>query len=396
MRELPKAQVGTSTQADALPDDWSFREIRSFASIGTGAKNTQDRSTFGKYPFFVRSQNVERIDSWSFDGEAVLTAGDGVGTGKVFHYINGRFDYHQRVYRISNFDQNVSGKYFFYQFSQNFLARIESLTARSSVDSVRMETIAGMKIALPERAEQNRIAGAIDDADQLVTILDALIAKKQAIKQGMMQQLLTGKTRLPGYTHAWQTRQLGELVTIRSGRPKPRAAGGRYWIVDMGSVTRDGLFAVTRRTDSSDDILRIGDLVMPKDDIGGGNIIGRSGYIDKKRTYALADHVYALTPIRDDSLFLNYAINSYEVNRSLRSQATGSAQLGLSKRSVLRQELRLPPIDEQRAIATVLAEADAENAILHEQLDKAKAVKQGMIQELLTGRARLRVTEVIL
>jgi type I restriction enzyme S subunit len=115
---------------DQLPAGWTREKIRSFASIGTGAKDTQDRTPSGKYPFFVRSQKVERIDSWAFDGEAVLTAGDGVGTGKVFHYIKGKFDYHQRVYRISDFRSDVSGKYFFYQFSRNFLARIESLTAK--------------------------------------------------------------------------------------------------------------------------------------------------------------------------------------------------------------------------------------------------------------------------
>src|ERR1700758_4146286 len=108
MTAAPAISIASS---NPLPSGWQLVQIRNFASIGTGAKDTQDRSPSGQYPFFVRSQKVERINSWSFDGEAVLTAGDGVGTGKVFHYINGRFDYHQRVYRISNFRPDVSGKY---------------------------------------------------------------------------------------------------------------------------------------------------------------------------------------------------------------------------------------------------------------------------------------------
>ncbi|OHT97144.1 hypothetical protein BKG61_18000 [Mycobacterium syngnathidarum] len=175
---------------------WPVEEIRSFASIGTGSKDTKDRVSNGRYPFFVRSQHVENINSWSFDGEAVLTAGDGVGTGKVFHYINGRFDYHQRVYRISNFRVDVSGRYFFHQFSRNFMARIESLTAKSSVDSVRMETIAGMQIPLPERSEQDRIAAMIDDAEAEIVVLQTRLEKAKSIKMGMMQQLLTGRMRL--------------------------------------------------------------------------------------------------------------------------------------------------------------------------------------------------------
>src|SRR5690606_5742417 len=94
------------TDIGEIPAEWAIKEIGEVVEITTGAKNTQDRIKDGDYPFFVRSQTIERINSYSFNGEAVLTAGDGVGTGKVFHYINGKFDYHQRVYMISGFSKN--------------------------------------------------------------------------------------------------------------------------------------------------------------------------------------------------------------------------------------------------------------------------------------------------
>ena len=90
-------------------NDWQIDKIANLCSITTGAKNTQDKVEDGKYPFFVRSQTVEKINSYSFEGEAVLTAGDGVGTGKIFHYINGKFDFHQRVYCISRFAEKLNG-----------------------------------------------------------------------------------------------------------------------------------------------------------------------------------------------------------------------------------------------------------------------------------------------
>ena len=93
---LPKGYK--QTEVGVIPEDWDIDGIQNLAEIKTGAKNTQDKIDGGEYPFFVRSQTIERINSFSFDGEAILTAGDGVGTGKVFHYINGKFDYHQRVY----------------------------------------------------------------------------------------------------------------------------------------------------------------------------------------------------------------------------------------------------------------------------------------------------------
>ena len=129
--------------------EWEVEKIKNISSITTGAKNTQDKIDEGKYPFFVRSSIVERINSYSFDGEAVLTAGDGVGTGKVVHYINGKFDFHQRVYKISDFNEKIDGYFFYLFFSNYFLKRIMAMTAKSSVDSVRMEMIAEMPIPLP-------------------------------------------------------------------------------------------------------------------------------------------------------------------------------------------------------------------------------------------------------
>src|SRR5438445_4067882 len=108
--------------------------VKNVAHITTGGKNTQDRIENGAYPFFVRSQTVERINSYSCDGEAVLTAGDGVGTGKVFHYIKGKFDVHQRVYCISDFNERVDGYFFYLYFSTHFFNRIMQMTAKSSVD----------------------------------------------------------------------------------------------------------------------------------------------------------------------------------------------------------------------------------------------------------------------
>ena len=185
------------SEVGVIPADWRVAKIQEHAAIKTGNRNTQDRITDGQYPFFVRSQIVERIGSYSFDGEAVLTAGDGVGTGKIFHYIKGRFDYHQRVYRISNFTPDLDGFFFFLVFSTRFYDRIMSMTAKSSVDSVRMEMIADMQIAFPPtRAEQTAIAEVLSDMDAELAALEQRLAKTRDLKQGMMQELLTGRTRL--------------------------------------------------------------------------------------------------------------------------------------------------------------------------------------------------------
>lgn len=183
------------TEVGIIPEDWEIEYIENIAEITTGAKNNQDKISDGRYPFFVRSQVVERINSFSFDGEAVLTAGDGA-VGKIFHYINGKFDVHQRVYQISKFSEKVSGYFFYLYFSKNFYERIMQMTAKSTVDSVRREMIAEMKVALPSVAEQQAIAAVLYDMDAELEALEARYAKVKDMKTGMMQELLTGKTRL--------------------------------------------------------------------------------------------------------------------------------------------------------------------------------------------------------
>lgn len=206
------------TEIGEIPEDWDVAFIEEHAQITTGSKNTQDRVDDGLYPFFVRSQTIEKINSYSFDGEAVLTAGDGVGTGKVFHYINGKFDVHQRVYRISNFSEKLNGYYFYLYFSTHFYSRIMQMTAKSSVDSVRREMISRMQIPVPPTlAEQQAIATALSDADALVEALEQLLTKKRQIKQGTMQELLTGKRRLAGFTGAWEVKALSALCRMKSG-----------------------------------------------------------------------------------------------------------------------------------------------------------------------------------
>jgi type I restriction enzyme S subunit len=209
------------TEVGVIPKDWEVNYIGNLADISTGSRNTQDRVEDGEYPFFVRSQTVERINSYSYDGEAVLTAGDGVGTGKVFHYINGKFDVHQRVYRITDFVPSLDGYFFYLFFASNFYDRIMQMTAKSSVDSVRMDMIAKMAIPVPPLAEQQAIAAALGDADAYIDALAQRIAKQRLVKQGAMQELLTGKRRLPGFVGMWEVKRLKLRDYSSYERPDP-------------------------------------------------------------------------------------------------------------------------------------------------------------------------------
>ena len=149
---------------------WEQRKAKDLCSISTGKSNTQDRVDDGIYPFYVRSPIVEHSNRYLFDEEAVLTVGDGVGTGKVFHYVNGKYDLHQRVYRMFDFSKEITAKYFYYYFSNHFYDRVMAMTAKTSVDSVRYEMIADMDIALPKVKEQMAISAYFEQLDNLITL----------------------------------------------------------------------------------------------------------------------------------------------------------------------------------------------------------------------------------
>lgn len=177
---------------------WEQRKAKDLCSISTGKSNTQDRVGDGIYPFYVRSPIVEHSNRYLFDEEAVLTVGDGVGTGKVFHYVNGKYDLHQRVYRMFDFSEEITAKYFYYYFSNHFYDRVMAMTAKTSVDSVRYEMIADMDIALPKVKEQMAISAYFDRLDHLITLHQRELEETKTHKKTLAKLLLTGIVRVQG------------------------------------------------------------------------------------------------------------------------------------------------------------------------------------------------------
>jgi len=176
--------------------EWVEMKLGEIADICTGKKNNENKVQNGKYPFFVRSQQIERINSYAFDGEAIIVPGEG-NIGEIFHYINGKFDWHQRVYKISDFDKNCSGKYLYYYVKVFFGKYAIMNTVKATVDSLRLPTFQNFEIKVPPTlAEQTAIATILSDMDAEIEALQAKLNKAKQVKQGAMQQLLTGKIRL--------------------------------------------------------------------------------------------------------------------------------------------------------------------------------------------------------
>lgn len=382
------------TELGVIPEEWEIKYLREILEITTGSKNTQDKLENGKYPFFVRSQQIEKINSYSYDGEAILTAGDGVGTGKVFHYINGKFDFHQRVYMLSNFNEDINGNYIFRYFSNNFYKRIMMMTAKSSVDSVRMEMISEMKIPIPPLPEQQAIAQALSDTDSLISSLEKLIEKKKNIKQGTMQELLTGRKRVEGFSGEWEEKRLGDIAEIKDGThqtPKYVKVGVPFYSVE--SVTKND-FVNTKFISKEEHKLLTKSFKIERNDI----LMTRIGSIgDCKLVDWEVDASFyvslALLKINKEvsSNFICHYTKTFSFqkevdNNSLQSAIPRKINLG----PISNIKIIIPKtIEEQSAIANILSDVDKEIEALEQKLDKYKSIKEGMMQELLTGRIRL-------
>jgi len=288
----------------------------------------------------------------------------------------------------------IDSQFLYYWLGHRGLWDIADVT---SVPQINNKHIIPLEIELPTIVEQLRIVSALRDADDLISTLERLIAKKEAIKQGMMQQLLTGRTRLPGFEDKWITTTFGQLGVILKGRgikrDDVRTVGTpciRYGelytdFVDYTASTRS---FVGQEVASTALPIRSGDLLFA----GSGETRTEIGicvaYIGDGPAVAGGD-ILVLRGNTFNSIYLATLANTPVVTNQKARAGQGDAVVHINSRALAAISVSLPPRPEQDAIAKVLVDADQELQSLHERLRKARAIKTGMMQQLLTGRTRL-------
>jgi len=269
---------------------------------------------------------------------------------------------------------------------------------RANIGQRDLKTV---QVLLPPSDEQRSLATILSDVDDLIVTLRQLIAKKQAIKQGMVQALLTGKTRLPGFSGEWSTRTLGELGSFLKGRGIKRDDVQRSGV----SCVRYGELYTTYRGYTSATVsyvspavaatalpIRSGDLLFA----GSGETreeIGMCVAFTGRQRAVTGGDIVVLRGTGFNPVYLASLSNTPMIACQKARLGQGDAVVHISSRALATIEVRVPPRDEQDAIAAVVLDADTEITALCARLTKAKAIKHGMIQQLLTGRTRLQVLE---
>ena len=415
------------TEVGRIPEDWEATRIDKLcclkARIGWQGLTTGEYLPQGDYVLvtgtdfndgYIDWKNCYYVSKWRYDqdiniqikeGDVLISKDGTIGKVAFLDSIPGPGTLNSGVFVVRPKQDNVINKAYLSWIFKSiwFKSFIDQLTAGSTINHLYQKDFVKFQLVYPnDISEQSRIATALSAIDNLISELGKLIDKKRAIKQGAMQQLFTGKKRLKGFNEPWVEKKLGEdALILRGGSPRPiedyitDSQDGLNWIKIGDVKPNDKYFRKTAEKIKKEGLnktrqVKKGDFILSNSmSFGRPYILDIDGCIhdgwlviqDYQETY--------------DMLFLYYILCSDAVMNQYASMAAGSSVQNLNKEKVANVLLYAPSsLKEQSAIAKVLSSMDEEISFLEAKREKYNAIKQGMMQKLLTGKIRLVETAV--
>ncbi|GAE91086.1 type I restriction-modification system [Gracilibacillus boraciitolerans JCM 21714] len=387
--------------------------MKYLVNIATGKFDTQDKKENGIYPFFVRSPQIEKIDKYSHTGEAVMTAGDGVGVGKVFHYYNGKFAAHQRLYVFNDFKKDVFGKYIYYSVMSNLKFEVLQGNAKSTVDSLRYSMLAHFPILLPNYDIQIKV---VNFLDQKTTEIDDLIADKEKLielleekRQAIITEAVTkgldpnvkmkdsGVEWIGEIPEHWKVKRLKYLFQI-----KKRIEGLKN--PNILSVTQKGIKVKDITTNEGQlaanydkyQTVNVGDYVMNHMDL-------LTGFIDVSKYKGVTSPDYRVFAIKDEKFDRQYFLYYFQMSyyrKIFYKFGQGVSSFGrwrLPADEFYNFCVPVPTIEEQKEVVKYISShvEDSENVIEQTKciIKKLKEYRQSLIYEAVTGK--IDVQEIV-
>jgi type I restriction enzyme S subunit len=297
---------------------------------------------------------------------------------------------------VTNFC-GIYPKYIYYLFNT---INWELYNSGSGVPTLDRNDIHDLKCVIPSIEEQKRIAEVLSDVDCMISSLEKLIAKKKAVKQGAMQELLTGKKRLPGFVGEWEDYTIGKMGEFYSGlsgkSKKDFDCGEAHYITFLNvlsnvKIDTSILAAVDVKEGEMQNAVKKGDLFFNTSSETPEEV-GMCAVLDEDLDNTYLNSFCFGFRLNDDThtpLFLSYYLNSAIGRRIMSVLAQGATRYNLSKNNFAETVIQLPEKEEQNAIASILSNMDNEIEALEQKLAKTRQIKQGMMQQLLTGKIRL-------
>lgn len=416
------------TEVGVIPEDWSFSRLiqlsdRIFDYRGRTPKKLGLEWGHGIIPALsagnVKSGYIDFNEECNFGSDLLyrrwMTNGDLSKNDIVFTMEaplgnvalipdKRKYILSQRTICIRAEDGSTKSKFLFHYLQSEIFRRLllDNATG-STATGIKRKRLEQLFVVVPPLPEQTAIATTLSDVDALISSLDALISKKKQIKQGAMQELLSGKRRLPGFSGEWEVKRLGEVGQCFRGvsyNPSndllPHDHKNSIRLLRSNNIQNsfvnilDIQFVKSYRVSSTQ--------IMSRNDIlicmanGSKDLVGKVGLINQldSHSYTFGAFMGCLrSNIKNDPIYIFNLMQSDIFRRHISITLAGSSINNLKPSDIEFFKFSIPPLPEQQAIATILSDMDAEITTLEARRDKAKLLKQGMMQELLTGRIRL-------
>lgn len=395
-----------------IPTHWSLCRLRFLCKIMTGNQDTQNAVGDGIYPFYVRSPKIERANSYTFDGESILMAGDGAGAGKVFHHAFGKYAIHQRVYCFYDFN-NIVPRYFYYFISNQFSLEIDKGSAKSTVASVRLPMLQNFVLCMPTTKKQTSIATYLDTQ---CAKIDEIIAQAknsiedyrqwkasiiyEAITKGLDQNIElkdSGIEWIGEIPADWAIIRVKNLLT----EINDRSGSGLEQPLSMSQslgVVPSSMIAVANPATSY-----IGAKIVQPNDLVFNKLKAHLGVFAVSSFTGLVSPDYAVYRANErvDPKFLEYLFKTPNCIQEFKKYITGVGA-GLSRlytNDLFNIKVALPVVSVQRHIVEYLngfcSQADA---LIYEKqslIDDLEAYKNSLIYEVVTGKRRVEDTDQV-
>ena len=351
-----------------LPEGWGIIKLSEVAPLQRGFDLPTGKIKKGSYPVVYSNGISNYHNEFKVKGPGVITGRSGT-IGKV-HYSDGNYWPHNTALWVTDFkDNNPRFIYYLYTY-----VNLEKFATGSGVPTLNRNDVHSFEVLVPSCSEQKSIAEALSDTDSLIQSIEKLIDKKKKIKQGTMQQLLTGKKRLPGFSGEWVVRRLGDIVSINKGQliTEKNAQDGTIPVI-AGGKKPSYYHSFSNRQGKTITISASG---------------ANAGYVGFYTEPIFASDCSTIGENDRYSIeFIYYQL--LMLQETIYYAQTGGAQPHIHPKDLKPLLVNYTNLKEQKAIAQVLSDMDAEIEALEEKLEKYKTIKQGMMQELLTGRIRL-------
>lgn len=396
------------TEVGVIPEDWGLYLIKDICDLVNGRGFKPYEWTSVGLPI-IRIQNLNGSEDFNFfsgnyhpkifieNGDLLFAWSGSRGTSFGPHIWKGSdalLNYHTWKIKVKKID--LDKEFFYYKLKELTYSIEADAHGASALVHTQKNEVEKLTVSLPPLPEQRAIASALADVDALLDSLEELLTKKRQLKQAAMQELLTGKTRLEGFEGEWEEKQLGEIIAtpVTDGpHLTPKFISQGIPFLSVNNIVNCRIDFSELRYISEKDHLEFSKKCQPRyNDIllGKAASIGKIAIIKTKRVLNIWS---PLALIRSNSSnspdFIYYALQGEKILKQITLFTNTSSQGNIGMGDIERLLLHLPAFAEQKAIAAILSEMDAELEALQERLSKTRDLKQGMMQELLTGRTRL-------